>query len=80
MLDQNFLSIPKEPLTLGADHYRTQFIEIKTDGVSEIRSDADSFELLMKEKGTTKKREAFSQLYAKQGEFVNSLLKAGFKQ
>lgn len=79
LLDENFLAIPKEPLTIGADHYRTAFIEITTNGVSEIRSDADSFELLMKEKGKTKKREAFSQIYDKENEFIESLLKAGLK-
>lgn len=79
LLDKNFLSVPKEPLTIGADHYRTQFIEITTDGVSEIRSDADSFELLMKEKGKTKKREAFSLIYDSEDKFIKSLMNAGFK-
>jgi WD40 repeat protein len=79
LLDEKFLSIPREPLTIGADHFRTEFIEITTDGVSEIRTDADSFELLMKEKGKTKKREAFSQISTKEQGFVDSLLKAGFR-
>jgi WD40 repeat protein len=79
LLDEDFLSIPKEPLTIGADHFRTEFIEIVTNGVSEIRTDADSFELLMKEKGKTKKREAFSKISAKEQGFVDSLLKSGFK-
>ncbi|HRH46461.1 MAG TPA: hypothetical protein PKY82_32760, partial [Pyrinomonadaceae bacterium] len=79
LLDEGFLSIPKEPLTIGADHFRTGFIEIVMNGVSEIRTDADSFELLMKEKGKTKKREAFSRLSEKESGFINALLKAGFK-
>lgn len=79
LLNENFLSIPKEPLTIGASHYRTAFIEIATDGVSEIRSDADSFELLVKENGKTKKREAFSQIHTKEENFISSLLKAGFQ-
>ncbi len=79
LLDKNFLSIPKEPLTIGTDHYRTEFIEITTDGISEVRSDADSFELLMKEKGKTKKREAFSLIYDSEDAFIKSLMSAGFK-
>lgn len=78
LLEENFIAIPKEPLTIGADHFRTAFIEIATDGVSEIRSDADSFELLMKEKGETAKRKAFSTVYTKEQAFIDSLLKAGY--
>lgn len=79
LLDEEFLSIPKEPLTIGADHFRTEFIEIVTNGFSEIRTDADSFELLMKEKGRTKKRESFSKISAKERLFIDSILKAGFR-
>lgn len=79
LLDEDFLLIPKEPLTIGADHFRTEFIEIVTNGISEIRTDADSFELLMKEKGKTTKREAFSKISAKERPFVDSLLNAGFR-
>ncbi|HEX8738295.1 MAG TPA: hypothetical protein VF721_23370 [Pyrinomonadaceae bacterium] len=77
LLDRDLLLIPKAPLTIGADHYRTQFIELSTEGISEIRSDADSFEILIN--GQSKKREAFSKIYRQEELFLKSLLKAGFK-
>jgi WD40 repeat protein len=77
LLDQNLLLIPKEPLTIGADHYRTQFIELSTENASEIRSDADSFEILIN--GQSKKREAFSKIYRQEEPLLKSLLNAGFK-
>ena len=80
LLDENLLSIQKEPLTLGADHYRTQFIEITTDGVSEIRSDADLFEILIKNQGKLPKRTAFGEVYDREQNFIDSLLNAGFKK
>jgi len=31
----------ENPLTIGADHYRTQFIGLRINGADELRSDAD---------------------------------------
>jgi hypothetical protein len=78
LVSEGLLAIPKEPLTLGADHYRTSFIGLASDGALELRSDADSIEVLLKG-GPAKKREAFSRLYAQEEEFINSLLRAGLK-
>jgi len=70
------LSVPVEPLTLGASHYRTRFIELAAGGARERRSDADSVEALLKG-GPAKKREAFARVFETEEQFINSLLKAG---
>lgn len=78
LTERGFLAVPKEPLTLGADHYRTLFIEIKSGGASELRSDADSIEMLLSG-GAAKKREAFRLIYNQKEVFLKSLLSAGMK-
>ncbi len=78
LTESGFLAVPKEPLTLGADHYRTLFIEVKSDGASELRSDADSIEVLLSG-GAAKKREAFRLIYNQEEAFLKSLLNAGMK-
>ena len=78
LLSEGLLSVPKEPLTLGADHYGTAYIEISTGGAAELRSDADDIGVLLKG-GPAKKREAFSRVFRLEEKFVNSLLHAGMK-
>ncbi|HEX8494979.1 MAG TPA: hypothetical protein VF658_19215 [Pyrinomonadaceae bacterium] len=78
LVAEGFLSLPKAPLTLGADHYRTRFIELKLDGAPELRSDADSIEVLLNG-GPAKKREAFLRVFNKEEPFLSSLLRAGMK-
>jgi WD40 repeat protein len=78
LVTEGILSVPKEPLVLGADHYRTRFVEITLNGVPELRSDADSIEVLLKG-GAAKKREAFSRIFDQEEPFINSLLHAGMK-
>jgi WD40 repeat protein len=78
LVSEGLLTIPKEPLVLGADHYRTQFMELALDGVPELRSDADSIEVLLKG-GPAKKREAFSRVFNQEKGFVDSLLHSGMK-
>lgn len=79
LVGAGLLSIPKEPLTIGADHYRTRFIDLTLNGVPELRSDAESIEELLKG-GLPKKREAFSRIFDKEEPFLTSLLRAGMKQ
>jgi hypothetical protein len=76
LVGEGLLSVPKEPLTLGASHYRTRFIELMSGGAPELRSDADSIEVLLKG-GPAKKREAFSRVFDLEEQFINSLLRAG---
>lgn len=78
LVGEGLLEIPQNPLTIGADHYRTRFIELTNNGMPELRSDAESFELLMKG-GPAKKREAFSRIFNQEESFINSLLHAGMK-
>jgi WD40 repeat protein len=78
LVSEGLLGIPKEPLVLGADHYRTRFIELALDGVPELRSDADSIEVLLKG-GPAKKREAFTRVFSQEEAFINSLRQAGMK-
>lgn len=76
LLSEGLVEVPVNPLTLGVDHYRTRFIEMTADGVPELRSDADSIEILLKG-GPAKKREAFKRVYEREEQFVNSLVHAG---
>jgi WD40 repeat protein len=78
LVGEGLLSVPKEPLTLGTDHYRTRFIGLASDGAPELRSDADSIEVLLKG-GPAKKREAFSRVFNQEEQIINSLLRAGLK-
>lgn len=78
LVGEGLLSVPKEPLTLGADHYGTAFIELSSGGVTELRSDADDIEVLLKG-GPAKKREAFSRIFNLEEQFIKSLLQAGLK-
>jgi hypothetical protein len=78
LINEGLIAVGKEPLTLGADHYGTAFIELTTNGVAELRSDADDIGVLLKG-GPAKKREAFSQVFSKEKPFVDSLLHAGMK-
>ncbi|MBV9927312.1 MAG: PD40 domain-containing protein [Acidobacteria bacterium] len=78
LLSEGLLSIPKEPLTLGADHFGTAFIEISAGGAAELRSDADDVKVLL-EGGPAKKREAFKRVFELEEQFVNALLRAGMR-
>jgi hypothetical protein len=78
LVSEGLLTIPKEPLVLGADHYRTQFMELALDGAPEMRSDADSIEVLLKG-GPAKKREAFSRVFNQEKAFIDSMLHSGMK-
>jgi hypothetical protein len=61
LISKGLIEIAKDPLTLGADHYGTAFIEVMLKGVPELRSDADDVEMLLKG-GPAKKREACTQV------------------
>jgi WD40 repeat protein len=78
LVAEGLLDVPKEPLVLGADHYRTRFMELTLNGVPELRSDADSIEVLLK-RGPAKKREAFSRIFNQEESFIDSLLHSGMK-
>lgn len=75
LLGSGLMEIPKEPLTLNAAHFRTRFIGVATGGVSELRSDAEDIEALMRG-APAKKREAFSRIFDGEEQFINSLLRA----
>lgn len=78
LISRGLLDVTKEPLTLGADHYGTAFIEVTMNGVSELRSDADDISVLLKG-GPAKKREAFSRIFTQEKAFIDSILRAGMK-
>lgn len=61
-----------------ADHYRTRYVELTSDGAGELRSDADSIEVLFRG-GPAKKREAFSRVFDREEQFLTTLLHAGTK-
>jgi hypothetical protein len=78
LISKGLIDIAKDPLTLGADHYGTGFIEVTLNGVRELRSDADDIAVLLKG-GPAKKREAFSRIFAQEKPFIDSILHAGMK-
>ena len=70
------LSLVVKPLTPGSAHYSTRFIGISSDGVMQIRSDAEDFEALLKG-APPKKREAFNLVYSKEEPFLKELVRVG---
>jgi len=78
LISKGLIDIPRDPLVLGTDHYGTGFIEVKLNGVPQLRSDADDIAVLLKG-GPAKKRQAFSRIFVQEQPFVDSLLKAGMK-
>jgi WD40 repeat protein len=76
LLDEGLLDIQRDPLTLGADHYRTRFITISEGGKEHPRSDADDIGVLLNG-GPAKKREAFNALYLKEQPFIELLITGG---
>jgi WD40 repeat protein len=78
LINEGIIGVGRDPLTLGADHYGTAFVELTTNGVSELRSDADDIGVLLKG-GPAKKREAFSRIFNQEKPFIDSLLHSGMK-
>ncbi|HLF83108.1 MAG TPA: WD40 repeat domain-containing protein [Blastocatellia bacterium] len=78
LVSEGLIDIAKNPLTLGADHYGTRFIELTINGVPELRSDADNVAVLLKG-GPAKKRESFSRVFNQEEAFINSILNSGMK-
>ena len=76
LVSRGILDIAKSPRTIGSDHYGTAFVELTINGVPELRTDAENFELLLKG-APAKKREAFSRIFKQEEAFINSLLRAG---
>jgi hypothetical protein len=79
LLGSGLKEIPEEPLTLSAAHFRTRFIEVRIGGISELRSDAENVEALMRG-APAKKREALSRIFDQEGQFINSLVRSGLRQ
>jgi WD40 repeat protein len=78
LISEGLIAVGRDPLTLGADHYGTAFIDLTTNGVSELRSDADDIGVLLKG-GPAKKREAFSRVFNQEKAFIDSLLHSGMR-
>ena len=78
LVSKGLIDIPVNPLTLGADHYSSAFIEVTLNGVPELRSDADDVGVLLNG-GPARKREAFSRIFAQEQPFIDSILHAGMK-
>jgi hypothetical protein len=76
LVDEGLLNIPKDPLTLGASHYRTRFIILSEGSKEHPRSDADDIGVLLSG-GPAKKREAFNALYLKEQPFIELLITGG---
>jgi hypothetical protein len=77
LLAEGFLSVPRNPLTRGLDHYGTRFIELFDERGSELRSDADVVDFSKPVTHPTKKEEEFSRIFNEEQWFIDSLLHAG---
>jgi hypothetical protein len=78
LVNAGLLAVPRDPLTIGADHYRTQFMGLRINGADELRSDADSAQILLSGKPSDK-RAAFNRIFKQEEAFINLLLKSGMK-
>ncbi|HJZ79589.1 MAG TPA: hypothetical protein VKD91_04565, partial [Pyrinomonadaceae bacterium] len=78
LISEGLIAVGRDPLALGVDHYGTAFIELTTNGVSELRSDADDIGVLLKG-GPAKKRAAFTRVFNQEKPFIDSLLSSGMK-
>ena len=77
LLGDGLLSIKKEPLTRGLDHFRTRFIGITVDGSLELRSDGELIDSTYLQRRPTQKEQDFDRVFEHQGPLMNSLLNAG---
>jgi len=77
LIGEGLLSIPKLPITLGLDHYRTRFIELSDEGKSELRSDGEVVDFSKVSKYPTRKQKDFRRIFESEGTFLSSLLHAG---
>jgi hypothetical protein len=77
LLGEGFLSVPRDPLTRGLDHYRTRFIELFDESGSQVRSDAEVVDFSKPRTHPTKKEEDFTRIFNQEEPFINLLLHAG---
>ena len=71
LVSEGLLALPRDPLTMGADHYRIRFIELSKDGNVQVRSDASPSSV------PTKKQEEFRRIFGGEQAFIDALLHAG---
>lgn len=77
LVSGGILSVPKNPVTSGTDHYRTRFIELVADGTSELRSDGELVDFSKTDKYPTRKQMDFRRIFEGEEELLNRLLHAG---
>jgi len=75
LVNKGLLSVPRDPLTMGTDHFRTRFIELSQGGDLQIRSDARLIDFSSPR--PTKKQEEFWRIFDEEQGFVDALLHAG---
>jgi hypothetical protein len=77
LIRAGFLSIQRDPLTRGLDHYRTRFIALYIGNELQIRSDAEAVDFSRPRTHATKKEEEFTRIFNQEQQFFDSLLRAG---
>lgn len=77
LLGEGLLAVPRDPLTLGTDHYRTQFIELSNGGDLQVRSDAEVIDF--SRTYPTKKQEELRRIFNQEQWFIDFLLHAGMQ-
>jgi hypothetical protein len=80
LVTEGILSVRKNPITSGTDHYRTRFIELVVDGTSELRSDGELVDFSKPDKYPTQKQKDFRRIFEGEDAFLKSLLHAGMAE
>ena len=74
LIGEGLLAVPPDPLTTGADHYRTRFIELSYGSSLQTRSDAAE---IFGGTERTEKQKEFTRVFDQEQGFIDSLLQAG---
>jgi len=77
LVREGLLSIQRDPLTRGLDHYRTRFMALYIGNELQIRSDAEVVDFSKPRTHPTKKEEEFTRIFNQEQQFIDSLLRAG---
>ena len=77
LLSEGLLSVPRDPLTLGADHFRTRFIALFGENGLGVRSDVEEPDSSKSRTHPANKAKQFTRIFEQEEPFINSLLQAG---
>jgi hypothetical protein len=79
LLKKGLVSLAKLPLTRQYPHFRTRFIRLNTNGVSELRTDAEVVDFSNPVNHPTKKEAEFDGLFMQYESFLDILRNSSFE-